>query len=235
MDYSVVVPIYNEEENLKVLLNEITSVMDSVQGDYEIIFVDDGSTDNSLQILKELQSENRKLRVISFSKNSGQSAALFAGFKLAKGEWIITLDADLQNPPAEIKKLLKFKDEFDYITGFRKKRKDSFFRRVSSQIARISRKVVLRDKTIDTGCGLKLFKREIISHIPFFKNFHRFFTFLVRTAGFKVAEIEVEHLPRFKGKSKYTTLRRLKEGLIDLWGVWWLKRRLIKYETKYIS
>ncbi|MEM7817104.1 MAG: glycosyltransferase, partial [Candidatus Aenigmatarchaeota archaeon] len=132
-----------------------------------------------------------------------------------------------------ILKLIKEKENFDFITGVRKKRKDNFLRKASSEIAKFFRLLILADVTLDTGCSLRLFKKEIVEVIPFFKNFHRFFTFLVRCYGFRIKEIEVGHQPRLAGKSKYTTLKRLKEGLFDLFGVFWLKKRLIKFKIKY--
>ncbi|MCM8786911.1 MAG: glycosyltransferase family 2 protein [Candidatus Omnitrophica bacterium] len=233
MEYSVVIPVFNEEGSLEILQGQLSSILDKITDDYEIIYVDDGSTDSSLEILKKLKSKYQKIKIISLKRNYGQSAAFFAGFKYAKGAWLITLDSDLQNPPDQILALIKEKDNFDFITGVRKKRKDNFLKKVSSKIARFFRWLILADVTLDTGCSLRLFKREIIDVIPFFKNFHRFFTFLVRNFGFKIKEIEVEHNRRMIGKSKYTTLKRLKEGIFDLIGVFWLKRRLIKIKIKY--
>ncbi len=233
MRYSLVIPVYNEEGCLLSLQEGLSRVMEPLGSDYEIIYVDDGSKDNSLKVLKDLKDKYPKIKIISFTKNQGQSAAFLAGFRLAEGEWLITLDGDGQNPPEEIPKLLRYTSDFDFITGVRKKRLDPWQRRISSQIARFFRWLVLRDTTLDTGCSLRVFKKEILKELPFFKNFHRFFTFLVRQQGFKIKEVEVEHRGRFRGTSKYTNLRRLKEGLLDLGGVFWLKRRLIKFSIKY--
>ncbi len=232
MEYSIVVPLYNEEYNLPLLNKELLEVMQTVGSSYEIIYVDDGSTDRSLEVLKKLKGENPVIKIISFKKNQGQSCALFAGFREAGGEFIITLDADLQNPAREIPRLLKYLPDFDYVAGIRIKRKDSFLKKTSSRIARLARRLILGDITQDTGCALKVFKREILSTTPFFKNFHRFFTFLVRSQGFRMLEIPVEHRPRKRGSSKYSICKRFREGLFDLAGVFWLKRRLLSYETK---
>jgi glycosyltransferase involved in cell wall biosynthesis len=224
--------VYNEAESLGLLQAKLYDVMENVSREYEIIYVDDGSQDASLAVLKELKKHYPRIKIISFKENRGQSTALFVGFRAASGDWLITLDSDLQNPPEEITKLLKFKDEFDFITGVRQKRKDSHARKISSQIARGFRWLILHDTTKDTGCSLRAFKREIVERLPFFKNFHRFFTFLVKSMGFKVKEVCVAHHPREFGISKYGTLKRTREGIFDLWGVLWLKRRLIYYETK---
>ncbi|MCD6093576.1 MAG: glycosyltransferase family 2 protein [Candidatus Omnitrophica bacterium] len=228
---SVIIPVFNEQESLKILQKKLHKVMARICSEYEIIYVDDGSTDYSLKVLKEIKRDYPLIKVISFKKNQGQSTALFAGFKEAKGDWIITLDADLQNPPEEISKFLEFKDDFDFITGIRTERKDSFLKKISSGIARFFRQVILKDITKDTGCSLRMFKKEVIEHFPAFRNSHRFFPFLARSMGFKVKEIPVQHNPRKFGKSKYGILKRGKEGIFDLWGVSWLKRRLIKYAS----
>jgi len=233
MEYSVVVPIYNEENSLAILNESILKVMDNLNVDYEVIYVDDGSTDSSLDILKGFKKEFPQIKVVSFKRNQGQSSALFVGFREAKGKWIITLDADLQNPPQEILKLIEYKEAYDFITGVRVKRKDTLLRRFSSGVAKFFRWAILRDKTKDVGCSLRMFKREVVEFIPFFKNFHRFFPFLTEKAGFKIKEVAVAHQSRRFGKSKYTTFKRLKEGIFDLAGLFWLKERIINYEVKY--
>lgn len=231
--YSVVIPIFNEAPSLRILQKELQEIMHQIGDDYEIIYVDDGSRDNSLEILKELRSKDEHIKVISLARNYGQSVAFKVGFNSAQGDWIITLDGDLQNPPLEIKKLLPFRREYEFIIGVRLKRKDIFFRKLSSQFARFLRWLVLQDTTKDIGCSLRLFHRRVLKDIPFFRNFHRFFPYLVKRMGFKIKEVEIEHNPRRFGKSKYSNLRRATQGLFDLWGVFWLKQRLIRYEIKY--
>jgi glycosyltransferase involved in cell wall biosynthesis len=230
---SVVIPLFNEEESLKILQERLYKVMESLPYKYEIIYVDDGSTDSSLEILKELKKIYPSIKIISFKKNEGQSAALIAGFKIARGDWIITLDADLQNPPEEIPKFLEYKDNFDFITGIREKREDSFLRKTASLIAKFFRFVILKDTTQDTGCSLRIFRKEILKNLPLFRNFHRFFTFLVRRLRFRVKEISVKHNRRKFGSSKYGIIKRTREGIVDLMGVWWLKKRIVDYEIKY--
>ena len=233
-EYSIVIPVFNAEGSLALLQKRLVPVCEKINGEYEIIYVDDGSTDDSLNILKGLKKEGDKLKVISFSCNTGKSEALYAGFMNAQGKWIITLDADLQNPPEEIMKLLPFKNGFDYVAGIRKKRKDSSFRKLSAYAAKFVRRLVSGDSTKDAGCSLRIFKREITSSIPFFRNFHRFYTFLVRKQGFSVKEVPVSHSERAFGRSKYRTLKRAKEGLFDLVGIFWLRQRFLRYKIKSI-
>lgn len=231
MEYSVVIPLFNEEESLPWLGQELGRVMALLGAEYEIIYVNDGSTDNSGKVLEEMKM-NPAVRIVSLKTNQGQSAALHAGFKHARGQWIITLDADGQNPPQEIMPLLRARDEVDFITGVRKVRRDSLARKLSSQTAKFLRRLVLGDTTRDTGCSLRVFRREITDNLPFFKNFHRFFPFLVKKRGFTIKEVYVQHNPRRFGRSKYGTFKRAGEGIFDLWGVFWLKKRLLNYEVK---
>lgn len=232
MEYSVVIPLFNEEQSLGILQESLSQVMESLSCQYEIIYVNDGSKDNSLDILRGIKEKCAKVNIAALKENKGQSAALQAGFKIARGRWIITLDADNQNPPGEIPKLVTYKNGFDFITGVRRQRKDNLFRKGASLAARLFRWIVLGDDTQDTGCSLRLFKREIIEAIPAFKNFHRFFTFLVKAKGFLVKEVCVQHNKRQFGKSKYGVLKRAWEGFFDLWGVFWLKNRLLIYEME---
>jgi glycosyltransferase involved in cell wall biosynthesis len=228
MDFSVVIPLYNEEQNLPLLQERLHTVCEGTSRSYEIIYIDDGSTDSSLEILKKIKENHPAVRFVSYRKNQGQSSALFAGFMASRGRWVITLDSDLQNPPEEIPRLMEFEKEFDFITGIRKERKDSAFKRLSSGIARSFRQVVLNDITQDTGCSLRMFKREVITGLPYFRNFHRFFTLMAREAGFNIKEVPLKHNERKFGTSKYSTWKRAKEGIFDLIGMFWLKRRLIK-------
>lgn len=217
IEYSVVIPLFNEEGSLRSLQEELHEVMESLSCGYEIIYVNDGSKDSSAKVLEDLRGSYPKVQVISFKENMGQSAALLAGFKVSQGKWIFTLDADGQNPPEDFLKLLKFKDNFDFITGIRQKRKDVFLKKASSAIARFFRWLVLQDITRDTGCSLRIFKREIVSSFPYFKNVHSFFTFLARAKGFSIKEVYVGHRFRVSGKSKYGYIKRGYNGIIGLW------------------
>ncbi|UCD15697.1 MAG: glycosyltransferase family 2 protein [Candidatus Omnitrophota bacterium] len=230
MEYSVVIPLFNEAQSLEMLQTQLYDVMESIAAGYEVIYVNDGSSDESSQQLEKLRQRYPNINIISFKTNRGQSAALHAGFKAAKGQWLITLDADGQNPPREITKLLKIKDAFDFVTGIRTRRRDNLIRKISSQVAKFFRWVVLGDTTQDTGCSLRIFRKEIVDSVPFFKNFHRFFVFLVRRKGFLVKEVPVAHNARRFGKSKYRFFKRMVEGIFDLWGLFWISRRL-NYES----
>lgn len=232
MEYSVIIPLFNEAESINSLQKDLHRIMESISAEYEIIYVNDGSRDNSGQVLNALKPAYPRIKVISLKENCGQSAALYAGFTVAQGRWLITLDADGQNPSQEILQLIKYRDDFDFITGIRQQRKDSFFRKVSSQTAGFFRRVILRDETRDTGCSLRVFRREVVTKIPFFRNFHRFFTFLAQKNNFSVKEICVNHQPRKFGRSKYSAAVRLCAGIFDLWGIFWLSRRFFNYELE---
>jgi len=231
-EYSVIIPVFDEEESLPVLQEKITSVMRKCGSGYEVLYIDDSSRDNSFNILKGIKGKDPRVKVYSFENHQGQSAALCAGVRLAKGNWIITLDADLQNPPEEIAKLLVYKNEYDFITGIREKRQDSFMRIISSRTAWLFRRAVLKDSTKDVGCSLRCFRRNVAEAFPFFRNFHRFFPYLAGRIGFRIKEVKVKHSPRKFGKSKYSTLNRLGQGIFDLIGVFWLSKRILKYRVK---
>ncbi len=233
MELSIVIPVFNEAESLNPLQEELKQPLKDIGCEYEIIYVDDASSDSSLEVLKTIAKEHDRIRIISFVSNRGQSAALQVGFKNARGEWIATLDADGQNPPSEIKCLWEARESFDFITGIRNKRKDSFVKRAGSVLARIFRRLVLGDTSKDVGCSLRIFRKEVVDTITLFNNFHRFFTFLVKIHGFSIKEVLVEHRGRKFGSSKYGNCKRLCQGIFDLWGVFWLKKRLISYEVKY--
>ena len=232
MEYSVVIPVYNEQDSLSELTERLVAVIGKISKEYEIIYVDDASNDDSLAVINNLKQKVSQLKVVSFTSNQGQSAALKAGFNEACGEWIITLDADLQNPPEEIKTLVTYKNEADFITGIRQNRQDTAMRKIASKVAWLARRVFLGDKTKDTGCSLRMFKREILLSFPFFKNFHRFFALIAQTYGVTIKQVPVRHMKREFGISKYTNAKRAAEGVADLIGVLWLKHRIIEYKIK---
>ena len=220
MKYSVVVPIYNEDGNLKELHQRIKQVMESLGKPYEIIFIDDGSFDKTPSILNELSP----LTVITFRKNFGQTAALDAGFKQAEGEFIITLDGDLQNPPEEIPKLInKEKEGFDVISGWRKKRKDPLFKRIVSKGANRLRKFFIDEGIHDSGCTLKIYRKECFKDLNLHGEIHRFIPGVLKWQGYKIGEVEVQHDPRKYGETKYTYSRILK-GFVDMIGVWFWRK-----------
>jgi dolichol-phosphate mannosyltransferase len=230
MDLSVVVPVKNEQENIIPLIEEIhASLAEKMK--YEMIFIDDGSTDKTSAILKEALSRFPCLRVLHHEISCGQSTAIRSGVKSAKAPWIATLDGDGQNDPADIVKMVAVVKAPDcppdlwMVAGWRKKRHDNWLKRISSKIANGIRSRLLKDKTPDTGCGLKLFKREAFMDLPYFDHMHRFLPALVLRAGGQVNSIEVHHRPRKHGTSKYGLNNRLWVGIIDLFGVRWLQKR----------
>ncbi|HSB30428.1 MAG TPA: glycosyltransferase family 2 protein [Candidatus Sulfobium mesophilum] len=211
MMISVVVPLFNEEENVTELHRRVKSVMDSLKKEYEIIYVDDGSNDRTLPLLDEIQSGDGNVVVISFRRNFGQTAAFAAGFDYAKGDVVITLDGDLQNDPADIPSLLEAIKESDIVSGWRKNRKDPFVsRRLPSMIANRLISWVTGVKLHDYGCSLKAYRSEVIKNMKLYGEMHRFIPAVASWYGVKVAEVETVHHPRLRGKSKYGISRTVK-------------------------
>lgn len=225
---SVVVPVFNEQDNVEGLVHEITSALRGVVA-FEIVFVDDHSTDRTPEVLRRLKGEVPELRVIRHLSNSGQSTAIRTGVKAARGAWIATLDGDGQNDPADIPKLLAQRDaapsDVKMLAGWRVDRKDSGSKRWASKAANAIRTLMLRDDTPDTGCGTKLFEREAFLDLPFFNHMHRYLPALMQRAGWRTVSVPVNHRPRGSGVSKYTNLGRALVGVADLRGVAWLIRR----------
>ncbi len=222
---SVVVPVKNEQDNVASLIAEIDAALAQVK--HEIIYVNDGSTDATLSILKNLQKTYQQLRIISHEQSCGQSTAVRTGVKFARYDWIATLDGDGQNNPADIPKLMQaVTDGVQLVGGNRRQsRRDTFIKRISSVIANTVRSNMLRDDTPDTGCGLKLFQREAFLDLPYFDHMHRFLPALIKRSGGKIVSVHVQHRNREHGKSNYGTLDRLMVGIVDLFGVAWLQRR----------
>ena len=221
---SVVVPVRNEQDNVASLIAEIDAALSL---EYEIIYVDDGSTDATFATLKNLQKQYPQLRVIHHEKSCGQSTAVRTGVKFAKYDWIATLDGDGQNDPADIPKLLAaLEDSVELVGGNRRaSRRDTWIKRMSSVIANTVRSKMLRDDTPDTGCGLKLFSRAAFLDLPYFDHMHRFLPALIKRRGGKIVSVPVSHRNREHGTSNYGTIDRLLVGIVDLFGVAWLQRR----------
>ena len=232
MDYSVVIPVYNERDNLEILLNSLTEVMDSLQKEYEIICVNDGSRDGSDEVLKALKRKYEQLRVVEFERNCGLTAALDAGFSMAQGDIVITMDADMQNDPQDIPKILKQMVDYDVVCGVRSGRHDPWLRIISSRIANYIRNKVTKENIIDVGCTLRAYKRKFLSGLKLFDGMHRFLPTLLKWEGAKVVEVEVEHHPRLYGKTKYGVWNRVFKAFIDLLAVVWMKRRRLNYRIK---
>lgn len=219
MNFSIVIPLYNEEENIELLIREINEALFNLDCSYEIILVDDGSKDNTVNIIKSINLNN--LTLIQNSKNYGQSYSLSEGIKNAKNNLIITLDGDMQNNPHNISSLLDLykTGSFKLIGGIRKKRKDKLIKIISSYLANKIRILILNDDCIDTGCSLKAFDKNIFLKFPYFDGLHRFLPALYKGYGYKTSFIEVDHRKRYKGTSKYGTLSRLIWGVRDIFKV----------------
>jgi glycosyltransferase involved in cell wall biosynthesis len=224
---SVVVPVFNEAENVSILQSELVAALSGLQ--YEIVFVDDGSTDRSAEKIKNAAN----VRVIRFEKNTGQSAALYAGVHAARGETIVTIDSDLQNDPADIPRLLtEISRGADLVCGYRAKRKDTLTKRLTSRIANFVRSRFTKDYVRDTGCTLKAMRRECVDALVPFKGMHRFIPALIRGAGYQLVEIPVNHRPRRFGQTKYGFGNRALRATIDMFGVRWLLARRLNYRIR---
>jgi len=211
MTLSVIIPLYNEEENIPLLYEKLKSSLDPFQKEYEILFVDDGSTDGTLSLLEKIQHEDKKVVVLSLRRNFGQTAAFAAGFDFARGDIVVTMDGDLQNDPADIAKLLELIKDHDLVSGWRKQRKDPFFsRRFPSVIANWLISKVTGVKLHDYGCSLKAYRRDVIKNLKLYGEMHRFIPAVASWYGVRVAEVEVAHHPRLKGRSKYGISRTVK-------------------------
>lgn len=231
-EISVVIPVFNEEENLPLLIPSLADVLKSLNKNFEIILIDDGSIDNSFNIIKDLCKKYIEVRYIKFRTNAGQTAAFDAGFKNSMGDIIITLDSDLQNDPNDIPKMMSYIKDYDVICGWRAERKDPLIKKISSWTANFFRNLLTNETIHDTGCSLKIYKRECISNIKLYKGMHRFLPTLLKLEGAKVIEVKVNHNPRKFGQSKYNIKNRLFSGIYDLLSVRWMQKRKLNYEIE---
>ena len=229
---SIVIPVYNEEENIAPLVERLGEALAGWRGSVEILFVDDGSRDRTLELLKRAQGSDARIRIAHFQKNLGQTAAMAAGFRLARGKAIATLDADLQNDPMEIPRLVGMLNEWDAVCGVRVKRNDSWWKRRSSRIGNGFRNWITRDDIIDTGCTLKAYRRECVEGLELYNGMHRFLPTLIKMRGYRVTQVPVSHHPRRAGQTKYGTWGRLLKGLADVWAVRWMKANQIRYDAE---
>lgn len=229
LELSLILPVYNEEKNLPVLYREIIDSCEGLGKSFEVLFVDDGSTDESGNILRDIHKSDKRVRVIRFRRNFGQTAALSAGFHHSRGEIVVTMDADLQNDPRDIPLLLeKMEEGFDIVSGWRIKRKDNFLRRkLPSALANRLISFITGVKLHDYGCTLKAFRRDVIKNIDLYGEMHRFIPAIASTMGVDIAEIKVHHRPRKHGKSKYSIMRFIKV-ILDLLTV----KFLLSYSTR---
>ena len=232
MKFSVVIPIKNEEENIKDLIQELEPVMEGLKQNWELICIDDGSTDSSLLILQDLCKQKPYLRVLSFTRNFGQSAAFAAGFKAARGELIITMDGDRQNDPTDIPKLTAAIADYDLIVGWRVNRRDNLQIKMISRLSNWVRSRLCRDGVHDTCCSLKVYRKEALSSIKMYRGMHRFLPALFKIEGLRVKEIPVNHRERSKGMTKYHFFNRSLGPIIDMFAVRWMHARALHHQIR---
>ena len=234
---SVLAPAYNERDCLADLCHCLDQTLAKMGKSYEIIIADDSSTDDSLEILKGLKKEISALRVLTLSERSGQTGAMEAGFRAARGKYVVTIDADLQNDPADIPAMIEIleQDRADMVTGHRHKRQDSWLRRVSTKIANGVRNRLTHETIADSACSLKAYKREIVPTLKLFDGLHRFLPTIVRMNGFRVMEIPVNHRPRTRGQAKYGMWNRVFRALRATFVVRWMQRHTLNYEVKELE
>ena len=226
-ELSIIIPVYDEADNILPLAREVGDAMKNVAIDYELVFVDDASKDNTWQTLQELRKSNPRVRGLRHKKNAGQSAALWTGILNTTTPLIATLDGDLQNDPADLPKLIAAIGDVDFVCGVRTKRKDTWVRRMSSKIARVARKSALGVDFADTGCAFRVFKRSTLDGLFGFNGLHRFLPVLVHGGGHRTKEIPINHRARIAGVSKYGVFNRLGRGIYDLIAVGWYQRRRV--------
>ena len=233
LDLSVVLPVYNEEENLPLLWPELRGVLDPLGITYEIVFVDDGSRDRSADLVKGFRELDARVRLVRLKENAGETAATEAGFKASRGRCVVVMDADLQNDPHDIPRLLHELDRWDAVTGWRVKRGDgdSRVRQISSRAANRIRNRISDDTIQDSGCTFRAFRRECLRGLVLYRGFHRFIPTLLRMRGYRVLEIPVNHRPRRFGRSKYGVMDRAFVAFVDLLVVRWMKARMLRYEV----
>lgn len=227
LDVSVILPCYNERDNLEPLTAELLSSLGKTGRDYEILFIDDASTDGSAEVLDGLARSHPRVRIVRHLQNAGESAAQATGFRVARGRLLVTMDADLQNDPVDIPRFLEALESADVVCGVRLERRDDWLRRVSSRVANGFRNWVTGDRVRDAGCAYRGIHRRVVRELPVFNGMHRFVPTLARAQGFQISEIEVHHRPRIAGESKYGVWDRLGRGIVDCLAIRWWRWRAI--------
>ncbi len=231
-EISVVIPAFNEVESVPVLVTEVRAALEATGRSWELVLVDDGSTDGTTERIRAAAAAEPRIRPVVLAANGGQSAALAAGFARVRGRIVVTLDADLQNDPADLPLVLAALEHADVVSGIRGRRQDSPLRLFSSRLANAFRRAVLGDPVTDIGCSFKAYRREVLEGLPMFVGVHRFLPALCVFRGARLAEVELTHRPRRHGVSKYGVSNRLWRGLHDLLGVRWLRSRLVRYRVR---
>ena len=226
-ELSIIVPVYNEEGNILPLLEQVQEAFADRYLNYELVFVDDGSSDSTWQKIVQARAMDHRVRGLRHLKNSGQSAALWTGITASTAPVLATLDGDLQNDPADLPKLLDTLEDCDFVCGVRTKRNDNWLRRVSTKVARRARRCALKVDFADTGCAVRVFKRSVLKGLFPFNGIHRFLPVLVHANGAKTRQIPIQHRPRICGVSKYGLHNRLWRGIYDLIAVAWYQKRRI--------
>jgi len=222
--------MFNEAENVRPLLERLNEALGNWPGDFEIVCIDDGSTDATLELLRQAQMSEPRLRIVHFRRNLGQTAAMAAGFRLARGAAVVTLDGDLQNDPADIPYLVEKLKDWDVVCGIRVRRQDGWWKRISSRIGNGFRNWATGEDIVDTGCTLKAYRRQCIERLELYRGMHRFLPTLLKMRGYRVTQVPVSHSPRLRGQTKYGTWGRLVKGLADVWAVRWMKKNWIDYQ-----
>ncbi len=233
LSLSLVIPCHNEEGNLRALFQAVHETIDPLGISYEIIVTDDASTDGSWELVKQCAAKDKRIRAQRFARNFGQSAALWAGIKVAQGRHILTMDSDMQNDPRDAPNLLRGLERFDCVCGTRvaaRRQGDTWVRIASSRIANWVRNKLSGEEISDAGCTYRAFKRECVADLKFFKGMHRFLPTLIKMEGFTVAEIPISHHPRTAGRTHYGISNRLLASFYDLLAVRWMKRRMFRYQ-----
>ena len=228
---TILVTVKNERENVSLLVKEIVSAFSPTGMNFEILYVDDGSTDDTYAVILETQKSTPQLRAVQLDKNYGQSTALLAGIKESHGELVATLDGDLQNDPADFTRMIQMLEErsLDMVTGIRSNRHDSTYRRFQSRIANSVRNMITGDDIVDSACAVRVFRRKCVDDIARFKGMHRFMPTLFRMAGYRVEQVSVNHRQRKFGTTKYGMLNRVFKATSDLFAVRWLQKNFIRY------
>jgi glycosyltransferase involved in cell wall biosynthesis len=230
-ELSVILPVFNEAESLPSLWRELAAVLPRLPACVEVIFVDDGSTDGSAEVIRELAKDDSRIRLLRLEINAGLSAAFYAGFQAARGRVVATMDSDLQSDPDDLPALMAALDDADAVMGWRQIRYDSWLKRISSRVANGVRKAMTGDPVQDSACSLRVMRRECLAAVPPYAGMHRFIPTLVRLAGFRVKQLPVHHRPRQFGRSKFGVSNRALPAFVDLLAVLWMMRRRLRYRV----